>query len=310
MARPTKCENAKVIIRYVSAAIVAILLTIATPRTKLWNQGEAHEISQSYATLNGEVLLELITVATFTFISFFAVQGSDPGYLTSEIMSRACDATDAEVVVSRTQSKLSLLGDFGTAEMHMELEQSAGDDEDEALISSSSLVNGKCGPLEESVYKSRLRLYCPRCKFAPPIRAHHCKHCDVCVATFDHHCQFIGTCIGERNHCRFWWFITLQMISLFIMVSIVNSKKKDLPAGGEEMDSVPTIVMVVFSSLYIWPLTFAALMMWLGHTWFAITNSTSFEFMKWQHLEYLHGTKECDLPFSKVSYSTGWYTRL
>lgn len=38
-----------------------------------------------------------------------------------------------------------------------------------------------------------------------------------------------------------------------------------------------------------------------SHTYFALTNTTSFEFVKVQHLEYLHGTNECDMPFSKVS---------
>ena len=42
---------------------------------------------------------------------------------------------------------------------------------------------------------------CEYCNLNCPIRSHHCKDCDKCVATFDHHCYVIGTCIGERNHC-------------------------------------------------------------------------------------------------------------
>lgn len=41
------------------------------------------------------------------------------------------------------------------------------------------------------------------CQFAPPLRAHHCKICNDCVAIFDHPCGFVGKCIGEQNLGRF-----------------------------------------------------------------------------------------------------------
>ena len=256
MTRPDRCDNVKVTLRYICAATVALLLTVSTPRTRLWSLGEAHEVSQTYATLNGEALLELLVLSALTIISFLCVQGSDPGYLSQDVMSKACAHFES---LNRVESKsrLSLLGDFGAAEMEIELSPSTGalEGEHQSLVSDvTSIDNGAS--------KSMLRLYCPRCKFAPPLRAHHCKHCDVCVATFDHHCHFIGTCIGERNHCRFWWFLTFQMLSFFVMVSIVNSKKKPLGFDGNEADGVPGIVMVIFSSLYLWPLTFFATLIW------------------------------------------------
>lgn len=75
-----------------------------------------------------------------------------------------------------------------------------------------------------SIMKSR-RKRCTRCNFCPPIRSHHCFICDKCVGTFDHHCVFLDTCIGERNHCRFWWFITINCVGIYYISSILNSSK-------------------------------------------------------------------------------------
>ena len=257
MARPDKCDNTKVTLRYICAAIVTLLLTISTPRSRLWSSGEMHEISQTYATLNGEALMELVILSVLTIISFFAVQGSDPGYLSRDVMERACAMFDSSIHCTESRSRLSLLGDVGVAEMEIELSPSSGaiEGEYEGLVLHTSSI-------DTGASKSMLRLYCPRCKFAPPLRAHHCKHCDVCVSTYDHHCHFIGTCIGERNHCRFWWFLTFQMLSFFVMISIVNSKKNPLGLDGTDKDEIPGFVMVVFSSIFIWPLAFFAFMVW------------------------------------------------
>jgi len=43
------------------------------------------------------------------------------------------------------------------------------------------------------------------------------------VAGFDHHCHCIGTCIGERNHCRFYWFVFFQTIALWSAIRIVRT---------------------------------------------------------------------------------------
>jgi len=60
--------------------------------------------------------------------------------------------------------------------------------------------------------------------------------------------------------------------------------------------------MVVISSLYIWPLALFSTCMFVVHLFLAITNTTTFEVSGGaDKVDYLKGTKECDLPFSKVS---------
>jgi hypothetical protein len=149
-----------------------------------------------------------------------------------------------------------------------------------------------------SVYRSR---YCHICQLHPPIRSHHCRYCNRCVATFDHHCSFIGTCIGERNHCRFYLFLTFQTLGFIHCTYIVNSS-----VGYTTREINDTSTWIVLSVLavkaYIYPLTFISLVLWFSHTWLALSNVTSFECGKGsRHIDYLRGTKLCDKPFSMVS---------
>jgi len=109
--------------------------------------------------------------------SFLLLQGSDPGYLSSE--------------------KRELFPPVN-----------ASIQEEEANYSEDDLDSG-----------ARKCLVCniPR----TPRRSHHCKQCNKCVATFDHHCVFLNTCIGERNHCRFFVFLVVQLVASVYAFSLM-----------------------------------------------------------------------------------------
>ena len=150
------------------------------------------------------------------------------------------------------------------------------------------------------------RPFCEKCGFAPPLRSHHCKICDKHVAMFDHHCDVIGTCIGERNHCRFWWFLLAQTIAFWYLVNTIGSS----PYGVETLflnnnnnqddrnHARLKALVVVVAKIYVYPLALIGWLVWAIHTFLACTNSTTFEWTKGGHLEYLRGTEMTDLPFS------------
>jgi hypothetical protein len=163
-------------------------------------------------------------------------------------------------------------------------------------------------PVHPQQYTSTRRKFCRTCQLAPPLRAHHCKSCRRCVATFDHHCDFVGTCIGERNRCRFWWFLAAQAVSFLQSLALVES------SSGIDY-SFPTtttlsgwarfcnwkVLRIVIVKLYLYPLTAAAVAMLWIHTVWALGNTTTFEWSRSKHLEYLQGFRPVimDWPFSR-----------
>lgn len=268
--------------RYVVAATTALLLTVISPATRLW---------QNDGTLHKEYVFQVVLVYVLTLVSLACVMGSDPGYLDAETVARVCQ-----------EDGLTLLGYE---------EDDETDEHQESLTlsySSSSLdsdvVSQRKAQEEDSLsqhhhqdvaicFKGTRRKVCETCGFAPPLRAHHCRICDKCVATFDHHCTFIGTCIGERNHCRFWWFLTIQLVGFIICSHTVSSSTLRMKNEG--------YLLIVLAKLYLYPLTIVAAGMWITHSLFALMNLTTFECGKGpRHVDYLRGTRTMDVPFSKV----------
>lgn len=63
--------------------------------------------------------------------------------------------------------------------------------------------------------------FCPTCKIVRPLRAKHCRHCNVCVIRFDHHCPYLNQCVGALNHRYFLLFLGCQLCQLvgyFVMI--------------------------------------------------------------------------------------------
>lgn len=125
--------------------------------------------------------------------------------------------------------------------------------------------------------------------------------------------------VGERNHCRFWWFVTAQAVAFGYLVHTIGSSPygfvtllparhtnhHHLPFGNVDSNNkddyalVYKSLLVIAAKLYVYPLAFVGWLVWAVHTFLAFTNSTTFEMTKGpSHLEYLRGTQITDLPYS------------
>ncbi|KAH9599540.1 Palmitoyltransferase [Trypanosoma melophagium] len=72
------------------------------------------------------------------------------------------------------------------------------------------------GQLQHAVLERR---WCYVCNLYRPLRAVHCRFCDVCITRRDHHCPWVGTCVGERNY-RFYWSFLWSTLWLALTVMI------------------------------------------------------------------------------------------
>jgi len=143
------------------------------------------------------------------------------------------------------------------------------------------------------------RVRCIWCAVQQPVRAHHCKACNMCVHGFDHHCGFLGTCIGEANRCRFWWFLTLQTLTVAVGVGVAHSCFQSFHSWT--WGTWAGINAVAFLQVFLYYILLAFLgSLWGLHTWLAVTNGTTYELIRGtKGVWYLHSTKMCDVPFSR-----------
>jgi len=128
-----------------------------------------------------------------------------------------------------------------------------------------------------------------------PYRAIYCKQERRWVAMFDHYCGVLGTPIGEKNHSRFWWYLFVQLQALCYAVGIVHSGfQNNVIASkwyGINAHALWTAIVLYILVIFVGSL-------WGFHTWLALTNTTSYEFMRNDRIDYLRGTKDFDLPYS------------
>jgi len=281
---------------YYVLSFIAVALTVSTPNTRLWNSKEGAEYAwiQDPETLNSECLAELLVAQVVAVVLFVCVQGSNPGYIDKEMM----EEITAREEQNGEDDEVGLI--TGDIEMSDVTRRSTGDDPEDVSDEGRNTWHG--GNELGDTYKGCTRKHCQECNFAPPLRAHHCKTCGHCVATFDHHCFFLNTCVGERNHCRFLTYAISQLVTCAIAVSIITSTNVPKSQVLGHHTYLEYSGMFLVACLFVLPMTAFVSCITGSHAFFALGNVTTFECGKGaEHVDYLKGTKDCDLPFSRVS---------
>ncbi|ETV81891.1 hypothetical protein, variant 4 [Aphanomyces astaci] len=234
-----------------------------------------------------QILLVIVGAAT---LAYYAVQGSDPGYVTEAMVQTSMES---DTLLGVDDDELDLRGTSKAREIDYRKSKIAAM---EAALELNNNATSENADASVELSPAPTMDFCTVCQLQPPLRAYHCGFCNRCVATFDHHCFFIGSCVGERNHCRFWWFLALTTVEVYACLGVVHS-------GFHAATSVQAWIQLnsiaLVAALFFY--TFAAMAYSLCgfHTFIMLTNSTTRELGKGpDKLPYLRGTRECDLPFS------------
>jgi len=245
-------------------------------------------------------------------VSFFAVWGSNPGWLDSSAISRLdhleknirdqeTDRAELEMIGAE-----DIMGEYDFEKNSFDVKDSITEGEKLLPIHpENSNLSSSSGTGNNTLYPHTRRKFCDRCNIHPPLRSHHCQICNKCVATFDHHCIFLGTCIGERNHFRFWFFVWMNLITLSTALDVVNSGKVVLQNQDVEKtfsSFLPAIghVILLVAKFYLYTIYFVVSVLWAVHSVLAMCNITTFECGKGgKYIDYLRGTEMTDFPFSR-----------
>jgi len=227
---------------YIILMIIGLLSCLAIPGTII--------------NIKRAIILFILYISSI--ISFFSIQGSDPGYLNEDSIPLSL------------KEKLNI-NDINIQGLDLEI------------------------GLQSNV------LYCDKCNIITPIRSHHCKICQKCVATFDHHCPVIATCIGERNHSKFYILLVTHLLVLWYGSYIIKHRLIEYtsidPSWFKFYKDLAHLTSFIYG--FLW---FYVLLILLFHTWLILTSTTTYEVgARPEKLKYLHNSNKdvFDLPFSQ-----------
>ena len=136
-----------------------------------------------------------------------------------------------------------------------------------------------------------------------PLRCRWCKRNEKYVAKYDHYCIVLGTCIGERNHCRFWWYLLAQTIALGWAISVVLTGIEYRMYWSTWFS---TNLNKIFCAFVLWCLFFLIFSLLGFHSFLACSNMTSYELRKGSKIDYMADFEERFKPKHRNPITTGW----
>jgi hypothetical protein len=294
--------------RYLLLATLAVVVTLTTPgRVVSTHYNSTHESSQT------------ILLYCLTLLALYILHGSDPGYLgtpaSPTTMTARLDSTDAIDIAARESSHSAEItsGDIITEDDDNQAlllsrhDEETADRDESTEMSANNPLSSPSPALTTGATTTTAprRNYCHRCHTSPPLRSHHCKDCNRCVSTFDHHCRFVNVCVGERNHARFLLFVLLQWAAFWQCDRVLARSSYGLwsllryNSHVTSREELLASLYVTLSKAFLYTMTVPAALVAILHVFFACSNSTTFEFAKASHLEYLRGIDIMALPFSQ-----------
>ena len=131
------------------------------------------------------------------------------------------------------------------------------------------------------------------CESYQPLRVKHCHSCDRCIATFNHHCPWMANCIGEKN--KFFYILFLLFQTVQVLTIVIDLIVFIAVSDTDNKGSVGILLMVVLLLLI------ALIGLFVFHFYLIGINLTTWEFMRWESVEYLaiFDSKLLSSPFSK-----------
>ncbi|KAJ8504650.1 hypothetical protein OPV22_005536 [Ensete ventricosum] len=227
-----------------------------------------------------------LVVFLVTLVQYFFTSGSSPGYVIDAMRVKNGSNTtfiNSPTIVEQSNARN---GNFVSSTRNNQLERQ-----------NSSLPPLSWEKLVMDLYPpgSAIRNWtCTYCNIIQPPRSKHCHDCDKCVLQFDHHCVWLGTCIGQRNHCRFWWYIFEETILCVwtVVLYITFLRSKLMKTWWKVLIAIVLLTALVFSLIFL-------LVLLLFHSYLMITNQTTYEMARRRRILYLWGIPKKVHPFSR-----------
>ena len=291
------------------AALNGILLfwILGLRDTCLWIR-PLHYLAPDDAQANVSQFVQFFIMLGFSWFSYVFIQGSNPGFVNKDILRRAgfdpdtgrsTNEDDVEDTVSLTASSTEMKLEVEMTNMSASKKSSSSKISETETIGLLDYDMEGGSELEDDEEEQRLEDQV-RAEYKEgishlPLRCRWCKRNEKYVAKYDHYCIVLGTCIGERNHCRFWWYLLAQTIALGWAISVVLT-------GIEYRMYWSTWFSAnlnkIFCAFVLWCLFFLIFSLLGYHSFLACANMTSYEMRKGSKIDYMADFDECDLPFS------------